>query len=131
MAEGRCNCASIKVSIPAMPEQSAICYCSNCRRAGSTVGSIVYVLEKTDVTVHDPGNKLKSYKDSDTTSKNTITRQFCSGCGSPVMSLFAGESSQVILKGGLFEHIPPPAFKSFEQEEPKWLKVTKFGEESL
>lgn len=43
MPEGRCNCASIKVSIPEMPKESAICYwyvhipreCFN-RRANST-----------------------------------------------------------------------------------------------
>ena len=54
---------------------------SNCRRAGSSVGSIVYVFEKADVTIDDPNSSLKSYKDSDTKSGNTITRQFCANCG--------------------------------------------------
>ncbi|KAF1847011.1 uncharacterized protein K460DRAFT_363126 [Cucurbitaria berberidis CBS 394.84] len=130
MTQGRCNCSKIKVSIPSLPEQSAICYCSNCRRAGSSVGSIVYIFNKTDVTIDDPSSSLKSYKDCDTKSGNTITRQFCGNCGCPIMSLFAGETPQVILKGGIFEHIPAPAFKSFDHEEPTWMKVVKAGEES-
>lgn len=53
----------------------------NCRRAGSTPGSIVYMFDKSEVTIDDSQGALKSYKDSDTTSGNTIIRQFCSNCG--------------------------------------------------
>lgn len=54
---------------------------SNCRRAGSAPGSIVYMFDKSEVTIDDPKDMLKSYKDSDTNSGNTIIRQFCSNCG--------------------------------------------------
>ncbi|KAF2851545.1 hypothetical protein T440DRAFT_448817 [Plenodomus tracheiphilus IPT5] len=123
MATGRCNCGSINVSIAAVPEQSAICYCSNCRRAGSCAGSVIFILERKDVKVEDKRSSLKEYTDSDTTSGNTITRQFCSHCGSPVMSVPAGNTPTVYLKGGLFDKLSPPAFKSFEQKEPDWLSV--------
>jgi hypothetical protein len=123
MAEGHCNCGSIKVSIPALPEKSAICYCSNCRRAGSSIGSIVYILDKPDVTIIDPSDKLKSYHDDDTKSGNPITRQFCSNCGCPIASLLGDDSPKIVLKGGLFENIPVPGYKSFEQDEPSWMKI--------
>ncbi|CAN9230101.1 unnamed protein product [Alternaria alternata] len=123
MTEGRCNCGSIKVSIPALPEQSAICYCANCRRAGSCAGSIIYMFDKSEVTVNDPSNNLKNYKDSDTKSGNSITRQFCGNCGCPIASLVGDDSPKMFLKGGLFDKIPAPGFKSFEQEEPSWLKI--------
>ncbi|KAH6875954.1 Mss4-like protein [Alternaria rosae] len=121
MAEGRCNCGSIKVSMPSMPEQSAICYCANCRRAGGSIGSIVYILDSPEVTINDPSNNLKSYKDNDTKSGNPITRQFCGTCGCPITSLLAGD--KIALKGGLFDKIPVPGYKSFEQEEPSWMKI--------
>ncbi|KAI8932102.1 hypothetical protein NX059_010987 [Plenodomus lindquistii] len=127
MATGRCNCGSIRVTIPAIPETSAICYCSNCRRAGSCAGSVIFIFDKKDVKVEDRTSSLKDYTDSDTTSGNTITRRFCSDCGSPVMSVPAGDTPTIYLKGGLFDRFPPPAFKSFEQEEPKWLTVAKPG----
>jgi hypothetical protein len=54
---------------------------SNCRRAGSSVGSIVYILDKTEVEIEDGCGSLRSYKDSDTKSGGAITRQFCGNCG--------------------------------------------------
>jgi hypothetical protein len=45
------------------------------------MGSILYILDKPDVTIDDPSNNLKSYLDNDTKSGNQITRQFCSNCG--------------------------------------------------
>jgi hypothetical protein len=40
---------------------------------------------------------------------------------SPIASVLSN-SSKLFLKGGLFDHIPAPSFKSFEQDEPEWLK---------
>jgi hypothetical protein len=54
---------------------------SNCRRAGSSIGSLVYVSQKSDVQITDPRGNLKSYDDGDTTSGNHIIRQFCGNCG--------------------------------------------------
>lgn len=106
MAEGRCNCASIEVTIPEMPKASAICYwyntqvstptciqpsfnnnSANCRRAGGSIGSIIYIIDKSDVKINDTKSTLKSYTDKDTKSGNTIIRQFCSDCGSYVNSI--------------------------------------------
>ncbi|OSS44785.1 hypothetical protein B5807_10673 [Epicoccum nigrum] len=99
MAEGRCNCASIKVSIPEMPKESIICYCANCRRAGSAPGSIIHMLDKSEVTIDDSKGTLKSYRDGDTKSGNTIIRQFCSNCGSPIGSMLSEDSPKIFLKG--------------------------------
>ncbi|EUC46284.1 hypothetical protein COCMIDRAFT_93255 [Bipolaris oryzae ATCC 44560] len=123
MAEGRCNCGGIKVSTPALPETSIICYCSNCRRSGSSVGSILHALEKSEVTINDPNGNLKSYKDSDTKSGKTLTRQFCSNCGCPIAYLLGNDSPKMILGGGLFEHIPAPSYKSFPEKEPSWMSI--------
>lgn len=50
---------------------------------------------------------------------------------SPVFSILDPTSPKVIIKGGLFLELPPPGFKSFDDEEPKWLRVIKHGEEGL
>jgi hypothetical protein len=58
----------------------------NCRRAGSSVGSIIYLLDNSEVKIDDPNGALKSYKDGDTKSGNSIVRQFCGNCGRCVIS---------------------------------------------
>ncbi|KAF2633099.1 hypothetical protein BU25DRAFT_358136 [Macroventuria anomochaeta] len=75
MPEGRCNYASLKVPITKMPKAG------KCRCAGSAPGLIVYMFDKSEVSINDSKGALKSYKDSDITSGNTIIRQFCSNCG--------------------------------------------------
>jgi hypothetical protein len=44
---------------------------------------------------------------------------------SPVASLISEDAPKIFLKAGLFEKIPPPAHKSFQQEEPAWLKISQ------
>ncbi|KAH3913019.1 hypothetical protein HBH56_110730 [Parastagonospora nodorum] len=123
MVEGRCNCASIKVTLPELPKESVICYCANCRRGGGTFGSIVFPMTKDDAKISDAKGTLKSYTDNDTTTGNTIIRQFCSDCGSPVASLTTDGKGTMYLKGGLFDQIPKATYKSFEQNEPSWVKI--------
>lgn len=50
---------------------------------------------------------------------------------SPVASLLADESPKMVLNGGLFDHLPEPGHKSFEQEEPSWMSIVKPGEKKL
>jgi hypothetical protein len=44
---------------------------------------------------------------------------------SSIASLAPGYPSKVILKGGLFDHIPRPGVKSFEKEQPEWMEISK------
>ncbi|KAH7087713.1 Mss4-like protein [Paraphoma chrysanthemicola] len=82
MIEGRCNCSGIKVFLAELPKTSLLCYCSNCRRSGSSVGSFLYPIDKGEVKIDDQKGHLKTYQDSDTKNGSTIFRQFCSNCGS-------------------------------------------------
>lgn len=49
---------------------------------------------------------------------------------SAVISVLSGDSGQVALKCGLFDKIPMPVYKSFEEEEPAWLNYIKSKEEN-
>jgi hypothetical protein len=152
MIEGRCNCGSIKVTIPALPEQSSICswytppiplstlshhthtylpstlHSANCKRAGSAPFSIVHILSKSLVTISDPANLLKSYEDRDTKSGNLLIRQFCGKCGSPVASVLGPEAEQIVIKAGLFDSTPAPGMAVFQEGRPEWVSVVKAGE---
>lgn len=54
---------------------------SNCKRAGSSMCSIVFMLDHSEVDIQDPSGALKNYTDANTKSGNAITRQFCGNCG--------------------------------------------------
>jgi hypothetical protein len=70
------HCSHIDITTTLTTTHSA-----NCRRAGGSIGSIVYMFEEADVQISDPDGKLKSYKDNDTNSGKPVTRQFCGNCG--------------------------------------------------
>jgi hypothetical protein len=44
-------------------------------------------------------------------------------CNSPIASLISEDAPKMYLKAGLFEHLPPPARKVFEKDEPSWMKI--------
>ncbi|KAF2873556.1 Mss4-like protein [Massariosphaeria phaeospora] len=128
-AEGHCNCKAITVKMPTLPEQTYLCYCSNCRRSGSSAFGANYFMDRADIELLDPKGQLKSYRDSGTKSGNTITRQFCGTCGCPVLTIGAGDSSKVIVKSGLFDHIPEPAAQQFfTEQKASWVEFKKLGD---
>ncbi|KAF1994344.1 hypothetical protein P154DRAFT_527141 [Amniculicola lignicola CBS 123094] len=126
MAEGQCNCGSIKVKIPKQPDQSVLCYCDNCRRSCGSAMSVNYVFERSDIDIDDPKDVLKGYADSNTKSGNTITRRFCGNCGSPVMTEVP-TGTQVFLKGGLFFPLGKPIAEAFQENKSEWLSPLKMG----
>ncbi|KAF2736066.1 hypothetical protein EJ04DRAFT_177177 [Polyplosphaeria fusca] len=121
--EGYCNCRSIKVGLPAMPSESLLCHCSNCRRAGGATFSVNYLVDLAVMEVNDPKNVLKSYSDSNTVSGNTITRKFCGNCGSPVFSVLSPDNPKIFLKGGLFDDVAPPAAQYFTKSKMPWVNA--------
>ncbi|KAF2797522.1 hypothetical protein K505DRAFT_298129 [Melanomma pulvis-pyrius CBS 109.77] len=127
--KGNCNCGSITVMLPTMPSQSLLCHCSNCRRAGSAPFTVNYYLELSSIQIQDSKGSLKTYVDSNTRSGNTIYRKFCGDCGSPVMTLNSPNAEKVILKGGLFDHMPEPGLEFHEGDKMPWMKVVKAGGE--
>ncbi|KAF2112875.1 Mss4-like protein [Lophiotrema nucula] len=122
---GHCNCESIKITLAELPPKSALCYCKNCRRAGSAAFTVNYLIDRKDVELQDPNGALKTYVDKNTTSGNTLYRKFCGNCGSPVMSVMSPDNPMVILKGGLFNHLPEPLHEVFTHDKAPWLDVKK------
>ncbi|KAF2438978.1 hypothetical protein P171DRAFT_422488 [Karstenula rhodostoma CBS 690.94] len=120
---GRCNCSSITVTLEQLPPKSVLCYCANCKRSGSGPCSIVYMLDRSAVSINDPKSTLKTYDDNDTKSGNTVHRSFCSNCGTPIYSSMAPDAPQLIVKGGLFDEYPEPNYESFPEARPVWIQL--------
>jgi hypothetical protein len=100
MLTGGCNCKSIRYTIDADPIMVAQCHCRNCQRQSGSAFSVNVVVANPAVTVT---GTLTDYADSDTKSGNTVLRQFCATCGSPIFSRVAGDDKTVIVKAGTLD----------------------------
>ncbi|TNY23603.1 Mss4-like protein [Rhodotorula diobovata] len=80
MPTGQCNCGSVKVDIPDMPDSSVLCHCLSCRASGGTAFSTNLVVKKEDLTIYGEEH-TKVYRDHKTDSGNVAARRFCANCG--------------------------------------------------
>lgn len=122
--QGHCNCGGVRVTLPILPPQSLLCYCDNCRRSGGTC-SVNFSIAKEHVSVTDPGRLLRTSVDNNIFSGNSVHRQFCGRCGSPVYSVRLVDPLQYLVKASMFDHIPPPDDEAFASKKMSWLKTTK------
>lgn len=96
MLEGHCLCGQVSYSSNADPLATMICHCKNCQRQSGAAYSVNVVVPAATVTTK---GKLKSFVDQ-ADSGNTVERQFCPDCGSPIFSMPSGNADIAIIKGG-------------------------------
>ncbi|KAF8216726.1 Mss4-like protein [Mycena galopus ATCC 62051] len=79
--QGSCLCNKIRFTVEGNPFTYAVCHCINCKKfAGSAfMTNAFFAPDKINVTEGE--EFLKKYDDNWTTSGNTLTRSFCSNCG--------------------------------------------------
>ena len=83
--QGRCLCGQFSYESSAAPLATMICHCKNCQRQGGAAFSVNVVVPADAVTTK---GALKSFLDK-ADSGNTVERQFCAECGSPIFSLLS------------------------------------------
>lgn len=97
--EGRCLCGQFSYASDAPPLATVICHCKNCQRQGGAAFSLnVVVLAASLATT----GELKSYMDR-ADSGNTVERQFCATCGSPIFSMPSANKAIAIIKAGTLD----------------------------
>ncbi|KAF8216728.1 Mss4-like protein [Mycena galopus ATCC 62051] len=89
---GSCLCRKICFTVKGDPFDYSICHCINCKKFGGSafMTNAFFVPDKIVVTKGE--EFLRKYDDNATTSGNTLTRQFCSNCGT---SLFLSSPNNV------------------------------------
>lgn len=101
---GRCLCGAVTFKLKAEPLATRICWCRDCQRlaANGTVNVLV-AAEALEVT-----GKVADYtKVAD--SGNSITRQFCPGCGTQLFGISSGRPQFRVVRVGNFDD--PSSFK--------------------
>jgi hypothetical protein len=98
--DGRCLCGAITYSSDAEPAFTAICHCKDCQRQSGTAFSIVVGVPRDQLEVE---GDLSSYSTTGEDHGRETERQFCSACGSPILSMSPGLPGVAVLKAGTLD----------------------------
>jgi hypothetical protein len=99
--DGSCLCGKVTYSCAAEPLANAICHCTECQKQTGTSFSIVVVVPRDALQVE--GDSLSSFTTIGTDSGQPVARQFCSECGSPIVSLSDGTPELAFVKAGTLD----------------------------
>lgn len=120
--EGGCLCGNIRYEITDEPVATAICHCKNCQKQTGTTFSIIAVQlgDKFNITK----GELATYMDKGDSGRDVI-RQFCSNCGSPIISTGEFAPGMVAIKAGTFDDTSflDPKQEVYCDSSQSWLKL--------
>jgi hypothetical protein len=98
---GHCLCGNVTYSADSDPLVTAICHCQNCQRQTGSTYSLVVAVPRTSLSIS--GESLTTF---DTVTESTGTpshRQFCSNCGSPLVTLADAAPDMAFIKAGTLD----------------------------
>lgn len=93
---GGCLCGQVRYRAQADPALIAVCHCKNCQKQAGTAFSVVVGIPKSALSIQ---GELKTYLDTGE-SGQTVERNFCPNCGSPITSNAAVMPELTIIKAG-------------------------------
>ncbi len=109
LLDGRCLCGRLTYRCDGEPLVTVICHCKDCQRQTGSAFSIFVVVPRA--TLHVGGDTLATYVTVGADSGEERQRQFCSKCGSPVVTLLAEQPELAVIKAGTLN-------------DPSWLSPT-------
>ncbi len=100
---GGCLCGNIRYEVDGDPVATAVCHCRNCQKQAGSALSIIAVFPRAALTL---SGDLKVFEDQGT-SGQTVYRQFCPECGSPVLTDTPGarEADIIFIKAGTLDDV--------------------------
>ena len=94
---GQCLCGDVKFEADGDIAIMANCHCTDCRQStGSAFATLVFMKE-TDVKIDGKLGHFAHKVDSG----NTLSKQFCTHCGSPMFGGNEGRPGMVAIRGGI------------------------------
>ena len=109
LLDGRCLCGRLTYRCDGEPLVTVVCHCKDCQRQTGSAFSIFVVVPSA--TLHVGGDTLATYVTVGADSGEERQRQFCSKCGSPVVTLLAEQPELAVIKAGTLD-------------DPSWLSPT-------
>jgi len=83
--DGHCLCGQVTYRCEAEPMATILCHCTDCQRQTGTTFSVVVGVDRDALVVE--GDSLATYVTTGEDTQEEVKRQFCSACGSPIVSL--------------------------------------------
>ena len=109
--KGRCACGAVSYSLTDSPKFSYLCQCHQCQRATGSGHAALFMVRADTL---DIAGSLKFY-DQLADSSNTMSRGFCSECGTPMMLRSSGYPELRFLTAGSLD-----ASDNFQPTQVLW-----------
>ncbi|MBB3655617.1 hypothetical protein FHX15_000816 [Rhizobium sp. BK650] len=127
MANARCSCGALGLTLPDEPKAVIACHCIECqRRTGAPFGAgAFYPVEAVAIS-----GTARQYT-RDAASGGKVHSYFCPDCGSSIYWKAENLPSMIgVALGALTEtsHLPAPAKSIFERSKHHWVQIDSAGE---
>ncbi|QIN80065.1 aldehyde-activating protein [Rubrobacter marinus] len=96
---GGCLCGGVRYSVDAEPELVALCHCEDCQKQTGSAFSILVAVPEESVRIE---GRLTAYEGVGA-SGWPVTRRFCPGCGSPILSDVSITPDLLWIRGGTLD----------------------------
>ena len=96
--DGRCLCGKVTYKCDGEPVATLICHCTDCQRASGSPLSVVVGVERN--TFELDGDTVSSFTTVGEDTGDPVHRQFCSACGSTLVSIADATPDMVWIKVG-------------------------------
>ncbi|KAK7466321.1 hypothetical protein VKT23_005048 [Stygiomarasmius scandens] len=108
--QASCLCGGTKFTVKGDPFLYVLCHCLNCKKASGSAFLANAWFKEEDVEIVS-SEHLGTYIDSATKSGASLTRSFCTKCGS---TMFIRPDKRNLKKGGDIYIIPAPLVDGFK-----------------
>jgi hypothetical protein len=95
--DGRCLCGKVAYYCDGEPMTTLLCHCTDCQRQTGTAFSIVVGVDRD--ALHVDG-AVSSFTTVGEDTGEAVHRQFCTACGSPIVSLPDATPDLAFIKAG-------------------------------
>jgi hypothetical protein len=99
--DGHCLCGKVTYHCDEEPMATLLCHCTDCQRQTGTTFSIVVGVDRDALVVE--GDSLATYVTVGEDTREAVKRQFCSACGSPIVSLPDVTPDLAFIKAGTLD----------------------------
>lgn len=117
---GGCLCGNVRYEILADAGPSRVCWCRDCQRISSN-GTVNVIFPSDAIKISGTPGKHEKTADSG----NTVTRCFCSNCGSQLFSDSSGRPGLTVVRAGTLDEpsAVKPTTNIWVASAPSWACV--------